>query len=132
MRKKCGIQGEENEVDGRNTNQGNRDTRLTQNNADRNSEGRLNQTEDDASSDNNDVRNDDEDSALLQTSYKTPIDIAVSSSSELLDVIVTHPNRIHGLQLHSDLITETDITANTIRNCCNNYRRRCSHAPRDI
>ena len=94
MRKKCGIQGEENEVDGRNTNQGNRDIRLTQNNADRNSEGRLNQTEDEASSDNNDVQN-DEDSALLQTSYKTPIDIAVSSSSELLDgKISEEPNNL--------------------------------------
>ena len=84
MRKKCGIQGEETEVDGRNTSQGNRDIKLTQNNTDRNSEERLMQIEDEASSDNNDVQN-DEDSALLQTSYKTTIDIAVYSSSELLD-----------------------------------------------
>ena len=76
MRKKCGIQGEENEVDGRNTSQGNRDIKSTQNNADRNSEERLNQIEDEASSDNNDVKN-DEDSVPLQTSYTTPIDIAI-------------------------------------------------------
>jgi len=64
MRKKCGIQGEETEVDGRNTSQGNRDIKLTQNNTDRNSEERLMQIEDEASSDNNDVQN-DEDSVLL-------------------------------------------------------------------
>ena len=94
MRKKCGIQGEETEVDGRNTSQGNRDIKLTQNNTDRNSEERLMQIEDEASSDNNDVQN-DEDSAVLQTTYKTPIDIAVYPSSESLDgKISEEPNNL--------------------------------------
>jgi hypothetical protein len=83
-RKKCGIQGKENEVDERNTSQGNRDIKSTQNYADRNSEERLNQFEDEASSDNNDVKS-DEDGVPLQTSYTTPIDIAAYPSSEFLD-----------------------------------------------
>ena len=63
-------------MDGRNTSQGNKDIKSTQNNADKNSEERLNQIEDEAPSDNNDVKN-DEDSVPLQTSYTTPIDIAI-------------------------------------------------------
>ena len=69
MRKKCGTQGEENDVDGRKTNQGNKDIKSTQTNADRNSEKRLNQIGDEASGDNSDVKN-GEDSALLQTSIQ--------------------------------------------------------------
>jgi hypothetical protein len=84
MREKCGIQGKENEVDERNTSQGNKDIRSTLNNADRNSEEKLNQTEDEASSDNNDVKS-DKDGVPLQTSYTTPIDIAAYPSSEALD-----------------------------------------------
>jgi hypothetical protein len=94
MRKKCGTQGEENDVDGRNTSQGNKDMKSIQTNAGRNSEERLNQIEDEASSDNSYVKN-DEDSALLQTSYKTPIDIAAYPSSESLDgKIRKEPNNV--------------------------------------
>ena len=111
MREKCGNQGEENEVDKRNTNQESRDIKSTQNNADRNSEERLNQIEDEASSDNNNVKNNEdgvplqtlnttpidetsndnnnvknnEDGVLLQTLNTTPIDIAAYPSSESLD-----------------------------------------------
>ncbi len=90
MRKKCGIQREEIEVDRRNTSQGNEDIgnnediiKSTQNSADRNSDGRLDQIEDEASSDNTDVKN--EDSVMLQTSYKTPIGIAVYPGSDSID-----------------------------------------------
>jgi hypothetical protein len=55
MKEKCEIQGGENEVDRKNTSQGNKDTgnnefiiKSTQNSANRNSEERLNETEDDA------------------------------------------------------------------------------------
>jgi len=84
MRKKCGIQGKENEVDEKNTSQGNRDIKSTQNYANRNSEERLNQIEDEASSYNNDVKS-DEDGVPSQTSYTTPIDIAAYPISESLD-----------------------------------------------
>ena len=87
MRKKCGIQREEIEVDRRNTSQGNEDIgnnediiKSTQNSADRNSDGRLDQIEDEASSDNTDVKN--EDSVMLRTSYKTPTGIAVYPGSD--------------------------------------------------
>jgi hypothetical protein len=83
MRKKCGIQKKENEVNGRNTSHRNKDIKLPQNNADKNSEERLNQIEDEAPSDN-DVKI-DEDSVSLQTQYTTPIDIAVYPSSETID-----------------------------------------------
>jgi hypothetical protein len=69
MRKECGTQGEENLMDGRNTSQGNRDIKSTQNN-NRKSEEWLNQIEDKASSDNNGDKN-EEDGVLLQTSYTT-------------------------------------------------------------
>jgi hypothetical protein len=50
--------------------------------------------EDEASSDNSDVKN-DEDSVLLQTSDKTPIDIAVYPSSKSLDgKISEEPNNL--------------------------------------
>jgi hypothetical protein len=88
-RDKCGIQGEENEVDRRNTSQGNRDIKST-----KNSEGRLNQIEDEESSDNNNIKN-GEDSVPLQTSCTTPIDIAVYPSSESLDrEISDKPNKL--------------------------------------
>jgi RNase H-fold protein (predicted Holliday junction resolvase) len=94
MREKCGIQGEENEVDGGNTSQGSKDIDSTQNNADRHSEERLNHIEDEASGDNSDVKN-DEDSVLLQTSYKTPVDTAVYPSSDSLDGKVSEePNNL--------------------------------------
>jgi len=81
MRKECGIQGEENVMGERNNSQGNKDIKSTQNNANRNSEEKLNQIEDETSNDNNDVRN-DEDGVPLQTSYITPIDTMVYPSSE--------------------------------------------------
>ena len=80
MRKKCGIQKKENEVNGRNTSHRNKDIKLPQNNADKNSEERLNQIEDEATSDN-DVKN-NEDSVSLQSQYTTSIDIAVYPSPE--------------------------------------------------
>jgi len=52
---KYGIQGDENELDGRNANQGNKDS---SNN--RNSEERFNQDEDESTSDNSDDKNDEE------------------------------------------------------------------------
>jgi hypothetical protein len=91
MREKCGIQGEENEVDGGNTSQGSKDIESTQN---RHSEDRLNHTEDEASGDNSDVKN-DEDSVLLQTSFKTPVDTEVYPSSDSLDGKVSEePNNL--------------------------------------
>jgi hypothetical protein len=68
MSEKCGIQGDESEVDGRNSNQGNKDIRnnediikLTQNDDDdRNSEERLNQDVDETTSDNSDDKNEEE------------------------------------------------------------------------
>jgi hypothetical protein len=84
MRKKCGIQGKENEVDERNTSLRNRGITSTQNNDDRNSEERPNQTEDEASSDNNNVKS-GEDGVPLQTSFTTPIDIVAYPISESLD-----------------------------------------------
>jgi hypothetical protein len=83
MRKNCGIQKKENEMNGRNNSHKNKDIKLPQNNANNNSEERLNQIEDEAPSDN-DVKH-DEDSVSLQTQYTTPIDIPVSSSSESID-----------------------------------------------
>jgi hypothetical protein len=94
MREKCGIQGEENEVDGGNTSQGSKDLESTQSNADRHSQERLNHIEDEPSGDNSDVKN-DEDSVLLQTSYKTPVDTAVYQSSDSLDGKVSEePNNL--------------------------------------
>jgi maltoporin len=67
MSEKYGIQGDESEVDGRNSNQGNKDIRnngdiinLTQNDVDRNREERLNQDVDETTSDNGDDKNDEE------------------------------------------------------------------------
>jgi hypothetical protein len=81
MRKECGIQVEKNVMDQRNTSQRNRNIKSTQNNANRNIAERLNQIEDETSSDNNDVRN-DEDCIPLQTPYTTSIDSTVYPSSE--------------------------------------------------
>jgi hypothetical protein len=55
MSKKYGVQGDESEVDGRNSNQGNKD--ISNN---RNSEERFNQDEDESTSDNSDDKNDEE------------------------------------------------------------------------
>jgi hypothetical protein len=89
MKEKCGNQGGVNEVDGRNTCQGNKDTgnnevilKSTQDSANRNSERRLNRIEDDASRDNSDVKN-DEVSVLPQTTYKTPMGIVSSDNSDV-------------------------------------------------
>jgi len=71
-------------VDRRNTSQGSRDIKSTQNNDDRNSEERHNKIEDEASSDNKNVKN-NEDGVPLQTPNTTPIDIAAYPSSESLD-----------------------------------------------
>jgi hypothetical protein len=67
MSEKCEIQGNESEVDRRNSNQGNKDIRnnediikLTQNDVDRNGEERFNQDEDETTSDNIDDKNDKE------------------------------------------------------------------------
>jgi hypothetical protein len=63
MREKQGIQGGENEADGRNSNQEHKDFRnndtikLIQNDADRNSEERFNQDKDETISDNSDDKN---------------------------------------------------------------------------
>ena len=53
--KKYGVQGDESEVDGRNSNQGNKDI-----SNDRNSEERINLDEDESTSDNNGDKNDEE------------------------------------------------------------------------
>ena len=55
MSEKYGVQGDESEVDGRNSNQGNKD--ISNN---RNSEERFNRDEDESTSDNSDDKNDEE------------------------------------------------------------------------
>jgi len=55
MSKKYGVQGDESEVDGRNSNQGNKDI-----SNDRNSEERFNLDEDESTRDNNGDKNDEE------------------------------------------------------------------------
>jgi hypothetical protein len=67
MSEKYEIQGNESEVDRRNSNQGNKGVRnnediikLTQNGVDKNSEERFNQDEDETTSDNSDDKNDEE------------------------------------------------------------------------
>jgi len=64
MNEKYGNQGDESEVDGRNSNQVNKDIRnnediikLTQNGVDKNGEGKFNQVEDETISNNSDDRN---------------------------------------------------------------------------
>jgi hypothetical protein len=64
MREEYGIQGEESEINGRNSNQGNKDIRnnediikLTQNDVNRNSEETLNQEKDETTSDDSDDKN---------------------------------------------------------------------------
>jgi len=66
MSEKYGIQGDENEADGRNSNQGHKDFRnnedtikLIQNDVDRHSTERLNQDEDETTSDNSEDKNDE-------------------------------------------------------------------------
>jgi len=72
MSEKYEIQGDENEVDGRNSNQGNKGIRnnediikLTQNGVDKNGEERFNQDEDETTSDNSDDKNDEERFSLI-------------------------------------------------------------------
>lgn len=103
MREKCGNQGEENEVDKRNTNQESRDIKSTQNNADRNTEERLNQIEDEASSDNNNVNN-NEDGVPLQTLNTTPIDETLSDNNNVR-------NNEDGVPLQTLSTTPIDIAA---------------------
>jgi hypothetical protein len=89
-------------MDESNTSQRNRNIKSTQNNANRNNAERLNQIEGETSSDNNDVRN-DEDSIPLHTPYTTSIDSMVYPSSESPDgktneestnpAFPTHPRR---------------------------------------
>ena len=66
MSEKYGILGDASEVDGRNSNQGHKDfgnsedtIKLTQNGVDKNSEERLNQDEDETTSDNSNDKNDE-------------------------------------------------------------------------
>jgi hypothetical protein len=72
MNEKYEIQGDESRVDGRNSNQGNKGIRydegmikLTENGEDKNGEERLNQVEDETTSDNSDDKNDDERFSLI-------------------------------------------------------------------
>jgi 16S rRNA U516 pseudouridylate synthase RsuA-like enzyme len=71
MNEKYEIQGDESEVDGRNSNQGNKGIRnnediikLTQNGVDKNGEGMFNQDEDETSA-NSDDKNDEERFSLI-------------------------------------------------------------------
>jgi hypothetical protein len=72
MSEKYEIQGDESEVGGRNSNQGNMGirnkediTQLTQNGVDKNGEERFNQDEDETTSDNSDNKNDEERFSLI-------------------------------------------------------------------
>jgi len=72
MSEKYEIQGDESEVDGRNSNQGNKGIRnnedvikLIQNGVDRNGEERFNQDEDETTSDSSDDKNDEERFSLI-------------------------------------------------------------------
>jgi len=71
-------------VNERNTSQRHRDIKSTQNNGERNGEEGPNQTEDETSSENNDVKN-GKDDVPLQTSNTTPIDNVAYPTLESLD-----------------------------------------------
>jgi hypothetical protein len=84
MSEKHEIQGDESEVDGRNSNQGNKGIRnnediikLTQSGVDKNGEERFNQDEDETTSDNNDDKNDEERISLINNKVSLSQELSV-------------------------------------------------------
>jgi len=91
MSEKYEIQGDESEVDGRNSNQGNKGIRnnediikLTQSGVDNNGEERFNQDEDETTGDNSNDMNDEERFSLINNTVILPQELKCDGGKKVL------------------------------------------------